>query len=125
MIKAVVKIQGCTTRPGRRAFVGKQFTHHGIANGVVRFYEVTAPDWSGVRQAVASYDTSGSRTMGFSGVSADTVEFYLVQVGGSLTATHIRPLPLGTTSENAPRAVSWWPNAQSANAENPQPTAAR
>lgn len=112
MIKAVLKMQGCNTKAGRRAFVQKAWGSHGIARGNVRFYEVTAPSWTAVRNAVASYDTSGKRTMGFSEVNAETVEFYIVSVGGNETGSRIRPLPVGTTKETAKKAVSWWPRIE-------------
>lgn len=106
MIKAVVKMQGCTTKPGRRAFVVKNNYRHGIANGVVRFYEVTGPTWAAIRNAIANYDTTGGKTMGFSGANADTVEFYITSLE-ECTGTSIRPLPLGTTAQDAHRWVSW------------------
>lgn len=98
MLKVILKIQGCTTIPGRRAFVSKRWDRHGIAAGNVRFYEVIAPTWTAVRKLVAGYDTTGRRTMGFSEVRAETVEKWeTVEVVGT---THtIRPLPLGTTAE--------------------------
>lgn len=93
MIRALLKLQACTTRPGRRAFVGKGRLAHGIAAGQVTLYEVTAATWPAVRRAVASADTSGRRTMGFSAVGPSTVEFWeVVEWRGSLTETRLRPV---------------------------------
>ncbi len=93
MIQAIVRLQSCTTKPGRRAFVCKQWPRHGIAAGPIRYYEVTAPTWAAIRRAVADYDTVG-RTMGFSGVRPDTVESWK-ETGAERTYSTVKPLPVG------------------------------
>jgi hypothetical protein len=98
MIRAIVRLQACTTKPGRRAFVGKGWPCHGIAAGTIRFYEVTAPSWAQARKAIGDYDTTGKRTMAFSSVGPETVEQWeTVDIAGS--GCRIRPMPLGTTEQ--------------------------
>lgn len=96
MIQAIVKIQGCTTKPGRRAFVSRNYPQHGIARGPVRHYIVTASSWAAVRRAVAGYDTSGGRTMGFTNVNPDTVESFTMIPAGSHTYTSSSVVPMPT-----------------------------
>ena len=91
MITAIVKLQGCTTRAGRRAFVRKDDACHGIAHGRVRRYRVTGDTWTAIRRAVAGYDTTGKRTMGYSNVGPATVESF-TQNDARVTGTSVIPI---------------------------------
>jgi len=111
MIEAIVKLQGCTTRPGRRAFVSKQHSRHGIAAGTVRYYRVIGSGWPSIRRAVASCDSATGRTMGFTAIHPDTVECW----------RQIEPLPGWTKTESrvtampkgwGPASLSWPPEGR-------------
>jgi hypothetical protein len=91
MIIAIVKMQGCTTRPGRRAFVAKDQPAHGTAKGPIREYKVTGRNWPAIRQAVAGYDTTERRTINFSGVGPDTVLRWH-ETPEKVTETTVRPV---------------------------------
>jgi hypothetical protein len=73
MIQAIIKLQACTTKRGRYAFVSKGYNSHGIAKGRVRRYAVTGPSWAAIRRAVAAYDTATGRTMEYTAINAQTV----------------------------------------------------
>lgn len=94
MIKVIVRLQSCTTRPGRRAFVAHGREAHGIARGPVRHYVVEAPSWPAVRSAVGSVDSTGKRTMGFSQVNSETVESFTIFEARAdrRTGSVVRPL---------------------------------
>lgn len=100
MIKAVVKLQRCTTKAGRFTFVSKRLTTHGIAAGYISFYEVRGKNWTAIRNAIAGYDTTGARTMGFSNARPETVvrwEIIELAPGKSPTETSVRPLNAAET----------------------------
>jgi len=104
MIIAVVKIQNCTTRKGRRAFVGKDWPRHGIAAGAIRYYKITGKNWGALRSVVAMLDSTGARTMGFSNVHPKTVVCYIERTdpisktaGGAASAI---PYPPGTSDRD-------------------------
>jgi hypothetical protein len=101
MITAILKLQGCTTKPGRRAFVGKDWPRHGIAAGNIRHYRVIAPTWAAIRRTVAGYDSTGAKTMGFTGIGPLTVESFS-EDGRTGTASEIRPLPVGFKPASEP-----------------------
>lgn len=106
MITAIVKIQSCTTKPGRAAFVRRQDPAHGIAKGRIKYYEVTAPTWPKIRAQVAAIDSTGRRTMGFSAVGESSVESWAVSIPSPADARiGFKPLAhyraAGTESQNA------------------------
>ena len=79
------------TRPGRRAFVAKGRSAHGIAKGNVRHYEVTGASWAAIRRAIAGCDTTGGKTMGFTAAGPTTVESF-TEYPGTSTETCVRPV---------------------------------
>lgn len=103
MIQAIVKLQGCTTKPGRKAFVSGGRKEHGIAKGPIRFYEVTGKNWAAIKRAVADWDTTGAKTMGWTEVNSKSVcAFREVPsvLGMQPTETRMRLMAMTTTVGN-------------------------
>lgn len=92
MISAIIRLQQCTTRAGRYAFVARSQPQHGIAAGTIRHYRVTGPTWAAIRRAVALYDTATNHTMGYSKVGPTTVESYRVNEQDRRTTASVFPL---------------------------------
>ena len=86
IVKAVVKLQSCTSKKDRYAFVAKDRPEHGIAKGRIAQYEVVASSWAHVRRVLKNFDV-----MGFTNVRPETVEDYREDIG-SLNAG-LRRLP--------------------------------